>query len=95
LLDKRFSLAGLLGLDSLIGLVPAIGDSIGTPVSAWLVLAARRCGALRAIPLRMIADLRLDDLVGAIAAVGDISDFAFKANRRNLDLLRSGLAARR
>jgi hypothetical protein len=96
LLDERFSLGGFrFGLDGLLGLVPGIGDSIGALASAWLVLEARRLGAPRAILLRMIANLLLDYLVGAIPAVGDLFDFAFKANRRNLDLLRSALAARR
>ena len=96
LLDERFSLGGFrFGLDGLLGLVPGVGDTLGALASAWLVLEARRLGAPRSVLLRMLVNLLLDYLVGAVPVLGDLFDFGFKANRRNLDLLRRALAARR
>ena len=96
LLDDRFSLGGFrFGLDGLLGLVPGIGDSVGALASAYVMLEARRLGAPRSVLLRMAANLLLDYLIGAVPVAGDLFDFGFKANRRNLDLLRRALGARR
>jgi hypothetical protein len=96
LLDDRFSLGGFrFGLDGLVGLVPGVGDGLGLLASAYVVLEAARLGAPRAVLLRMAVNLLLDFLVGAVPVLGDLFDFAFKANRRNLELLRRALAARR
>lgn len=96
LLDDRFSLAGFrFGLDGLLGLVPGVGDTIGALASAYVVLEARRLGAPRSVLARMVVNLLLDYVVGVVPVAGDLFDFAFKANRRNLDLLRRTLAARR
>ena len=96
LLDDRFSVGGFrFGLDGLLGLVPGVGDTVGALASAYVILAARRLGAPRSVLLRMGGNLALDYLVGAIPLLGDLFDFGFKANRRNLDLLRRALADRR
>ena len=95
LLDDRFSVGGFrFGLDGLLGLVPGVGDSLGALASAYLIVEARRLGAPRSVLLRMTGNLLLDYLIGAIPLLGDLFDFGFKANRRNLDLLRRALAER-
>lgn len=78
-----------IGLDPIIGLVPGIGDLVGTLVSSVIVLQAHRAGIPRATLMRMIANIGIDTAVGAIPLVGDAFDFAFKANAKNLELYRS------
>jgi hypothetical protein len=93
LLDSRFRLPGgfRFGLDPLIGLVPGIGDGISAIVSLYIVLEAYRLGASRGTLARMLLNIGLDLGVGIIPIIGDVADFAFKSNRRNLDLLRRHL----
>ena len=93
LLDSRFRLPGgfRFGLDPLIGLVPGVGDGISAIVSLYIVLEAYRLGASRGTLARMLLNIGLDLGVGIIPIVGDVADFAFKSNRRNLDLLRRHL----
>jgi hypothetical protein len=93
LLDSRFRLPGgfRFGLDPLIGLVPGVGDGISAIVSLYIVLEAYRLGASRGALARMLLNIGLDLGVGIIPIIGDVADFAFKSNRRNLDLLRRHL----
>jgi hypothetical protein len=93
LLDSRFRLPGgfRFGLDPLIGLVPGVGDGISAIVSLYIVLEAYRLGASRGTLARMLLNIGLDLGVGIIPIIGDVADFAFKSNRRNLDLLRRHL----
>jgi hypothetical protein len=93
LLDSRFRLPGgfRFGLDPLIGLVPGVGDGISAILSLYIVLEAYRLGASRGALARMLLNVGLDLGVGIIPIIGDIADFAFKSNRRNLDLLRRHL----
>lgn len=80
------------GLDALIGLVPAVGDIITTAVSLYIVHEARGLGVPRHVVMRMIANVALDGIVGAVPLVGDAFDIFWRANRRNLALLKKHLA---
>ena len=94
LLDTAFVLPGTnirFGADALIGLVPGIGDAITTVMSLYIVSEARALGAPRLLIARMLANVVLDGLVGVIPLVGDAFDVAFRANRRNIALLRDHL----
>ncbi len=94
LLDDRFRIPGTsvrFGLDGLIGLVPGLGDAATTAVSLYLVYQARALGAPKTVLARMLVNVLADTAVGAIPLLGDVFDVAFKANRRNLDLLRRAL----
>jgi hypothetical protein len=94
LLDTAFVVPGTeirFGLDALIGLVPGIGDAITTAISLYIVNEARALGAPRLLVARMIANVALDGVVGAVPLVGDAFDVAFRANRRNMALLRGHL----
>ncbi len=94
LLDSAFLIPGTnvrFGLDGIVGLVPGIGDAITTAVSAWIVYEARRLGAPRHVIARMIGNVALDGIVGAVPLVGDMFDVMFRANRRNVRLLREHL----
>lgn len=78
-----------VGWDGIIGLVPGLGDLAGLAVSAYIMAASIRMGAPKSVLVRMAANTALDTVVGAIPVVGDLFDFAFKANRRNLQLLQA------
>jgi len=91
LMDSAIVIPGTnirFGADALIGLIPGIGDAITAGVSCLIILEARRMGAPRHVVARMIGNVALDGLVGAIPVVGDIFDVAFRANLRNMRLLR-------
>ena len=79
------------GLDALIGLVPGIGDAISTAISLFVVSEARALGAPTWLIARMIGNVALDGVVGVVPLVGDVFDVAFRANRRNMALLRAHL----
>ena len=75
------------GLDSLIGLFPAGGDLVGGLVSAYALVVASRLGAPASVLARMVLNIAIDTIVGTIPLVGDAFDVAWKANRKNLELL--------
>jgi hypothetical protein len=81
------------GADAVIGLVPGIGDAITTALSAWIVYEAHRHGVPRHVLVRMIGNVAIDGLVGAVPLVGDVFDVMWRANRRNMRLLRQHLEA--
>lgn len=90
-MDQRFRVPGTswrFGLDALIGLVPGIGDFVGAAIGAVLVVEALRLRVAWSVVGRMLFNLWIDGAIGAVPVVGDLWDFYFKANRRNLRLLR-------
>ena len=94
LLDTAFILPGTnirFGLDALIGLVPDIGDIITTAMSLYIVHEARQLGAPGHLVLRMISNVTLDGIVGAVPLVGDAFDVVWRSNRRNMRLLQQWL----
>lgn len=98
LLDTALVIPGTgirFGIDGLIGLVPGIGDAITTVLSLYIVSEARALGAPPWLIGRMLVNVALDGVVGAVPLVGDAFDVAFRANRRNLALLREHLDADR
>lgn len=93
-LDRAFRIPGTdirIGLDGVIGLIPGVGDAAGAALSAGIVIAAIRAGASRSVLGRMVANVAFDTALGTIPVVGDLFDFAWKANARNAALLRSFL----
>ena len=76
------------GLDALIGLVPNVGDTVTSLASFYILVAGVRYGVPKITLLRMAFNIGLDYLVGAIPLVGDAFDFFWKANRKNMDLIR-------
>lgn len=92
LLDNQFRIPGTqirFGLDALVGLVPYVGDIAGFVVSGFLLRTMVRKGAGPGIMLRMMANYVIDTLVGIVPFLGDIFDIGFKANRRNVALLKA------
>ncbi|MGH8516920.1 MAG: DUF4112 domain-containing protein [Panacagrimonas sp.] len=75
------------GLDSIIGLVPGVGDVVGLLLGATILYESIRVGAPRATIVRMVGNSAADALGGLIPGIGDLFDFAFKSNQRNARLL--------
>ncbi len=92
LLDSRFTIPGSrirFGLDFLIGLIPFAGDVVTFAISGMLVAFMVRHGASGELLARMIGNILLDAILGSIPLIGDVFDLQFKANRRNLKLLKA------
>jgi hypothetical protein len=89
-LDSSLKIPGInarFGLDGLLGLVPGVGDAIGALVSGVIISEAARLGAPKALLLKMAVNVALDALVGTVPIPGDLFDFIWKANHRNVQLL--------
>jgi hypothetical protein len=80
-----------IGLDGLVGLVPGIGDGVTALAALYPVVEAWKLGVPKALLLRMLVNIGTDSVLGAVPIAGDLFDFAFKANRRNVALLRRHL----
>ncbi|MDB5521020.1 MAG: hypothetical protein JWQ82_617 [Tardiphaga sp.] len=94
LLDVAFVMPGTnvrYGIDALIGLVPVIGDIVTTAIALWIVREARALGAPWHLTARMLGNVAIDGVVGAVPLVGDAFDVMFKANIRNMKMLRKWL----
>ncbi|MEM7641685.1 MAG: DUF4112 domain-containing protein [Pseudomonadota bacterium] len=92
-LDSRFSLFGIrFGWDSLLGLIPGVGDAATALPGAYMIYEGARLGVRRPVLARMALNTGIDFVVGGMPVVGDIFDLAFKANRRNIALLKQDLA---
>ncbi|WP_119460416.1 DUF4112 domain-containing protein [Rhodospirillaceae bacterium SYSU D60014] len=94
LLDTRWQVPGTgwrFGIDGIAGLLPGVGDTATGLVSVYLIWQAKRMGVPPGLLLRMAGNVGLDVVLGSVPVLGSIFDFAFKANRRNLRLLRRHL----
>jgi len=81
ILNKRF------GLDPIIGLIPGVGEAVSYSISSLMILSMVKHGASGRLAILMIGNLLIDSIIGAIPFLGDIFDFAKKANRKNLRLM--------
>lgn len=91
LMDSKFTIPGTkfkFGLDPIIGLIPGIGDLGSYSVSLVLVYTMYRHGASKKLVSKMVVNSTLDMVIGSIPILGSIFDFWFKANNRNVKLLR-------
>ena len=93
-LDTAIPLPGgyRIGADGLIGLVPVVGDFAGAAMSSYIVAEAHRLGAPPVLLARMVMNILVESAVGIVPVLGDLFDFAWKANRRNVQLLEQHLA---
>jgi Domain of unknown function (DUF4112) len=92
LMDVAFVLPGTnirYGIDGLIGLIPVVGDLLTTALSLWLVKEARALGAPTHIVLRMLGNVAVEGVFGMVPVAGDAFDVLFRANMRNVRILRS------
>lgn len=95
LLDNSIPVPGTggrrFGIDAVIGLVPVVGDLVSGSIGLYVVWRASRMGLPRVVVVRMLVNAALDLAIGAIPVLGDAFDLWFKANTRNLGLMRRHL----
>lgn len=92
LLDTAIPIPGTrfrIGLDGLLGFIPGVGDTLGAVFSTYIIFEAARLGFPKSVLLRMVGNVAVETLVGTVPILGDIFDIAWKANVRNLALLRA------
>ncbi len=90
LLDSAARVPGTsfrFGLDPVLGLIPGLGDVAGAALSGYVVILASRLGAPRSVIVRMLGNVAIDTVAGAMPVVGDLFDAGWKSNTRNLALL--------
>ncbi|MFM2318300.1 MAG: hypothetical protein RLZZ215_921 [Pseudomonadota bacterium] len=91
LLDNSIKIPGTswrIGLDGVIGLIPGIGDLAAGGLSTYILYQALKLKVPRAIIARMALNVLLESVIGVIPILGDLFDFVFKANQRNVNLMR-------
>lgn len=94
LLERSFRIPGVnfpIGLDSVIGLVPVLGDIVTTALGAYIVWEAKNLGLPRWKIWRMVGNVGFDALLGAVPVVGDAADVLFRSNTRNLRIVKKHL----
>ena len=94
LLEGLFVIPGTnrrVGLDSLVGLIPVVGDLVTAGMGAWIVWEARNLGMSKWQLVRMAGHVGIDTLIGAIPFAGDLFDFLYKSNSKNLRIIRKHL----
>jgi hypothetical protein len=96
-LDSRYRLPGTrirFGWDSILGLVPGIGDAATLAPAGYILLESYRLGVPNGTLARMAAASGVDWVQGSVPLIGDLLDVGLKANRRNVAALRRDLARR-
>lgn len=76
-----------IGLDSILGIVPGVGDILAILPSLYIIYLSHRAGVQRALLGRMLVNVGIDVVVGSIPLIGDVFDIFWKANERNVRLL--------
>jgi hypothetical protein len=90
LTDSSIPLPGVdakIGIDPIMGLIPWLGDALGAVISGYIISEAARLGAPKSVLLKMTLNVAVDGAVGAVPGVGDLFDFVWKGNQRNVRLL--------
>lgn len=94
ILERSFVIPGInrhVGLDSIVGLVPVVGDVITAAMGAYMVWEARNLGMSKFQMARMAANVGIDTLIGAVPLAGDVFDFFYRSNTKNLRIIRKHL----
>lgn len=89
LLDRSIPIGGKwrIGIDPILGLLPGAGDWIGAMLSLYVLYEAARLGMPTRILVRMSGNILVETIVGAVPLLGDLFDFVWQANTRNLALI--------
>ena len=97
MLDSRFEgpMGVRFGLDGLIGLIPVVGDLVTSAMSLYIIAQAAALGCAPATLVRMALNVMIENLIDMIPLAGNIFDFIWKANLRNLALLENHLSSPR
>lgn len=94
LLERSFHIPGTkvpIGLDSIVGLVPVLGDVVTAAMGAYMVWEARNLGMSKWQLMRMAANVGVDTALGAIPLAGDLFDFIWRSNSKNLRIIKKHL----
>jgi hypothetical protein len=94
LLERSFHIPGTkvpVGLDSIVGLVPVLGDIVTAAMGAYMVWEARNLGMSKFQLMRMAANVGIDTALGAIPLAGDAFDFLWRSNSKNLRIIKKHL----
>ena len=90
LLDDKFTIPGTkigFGYDTILGLIPVVGDTLSMGVSFYILNEARQCGVPKRTMARMLGHIGYDYVIGLVPFVGDFLDIASKSNLKNANLL--------
>lgn len=96
LLDSAVRVPGTnirFGLDSILGLIPGLGDVAGAAFAGYIILLGSQLGVSRAVIVQMVSNVAIDTAVGSVPILGDIFDVAWKSNMKNLALLERAVGA--
>lgn len=94
LLERSFVIPGInrpVGLDSIVGLVPVIGDFVTAAMGAYIVWEANNLGLPKWQLWRMAGNIAIDTALGAVPVAGDLFDFLYKSNSKNLRIIKRHL----
>lgn len=94
ILERAFVVPGInrpIGIDSIVGLIPVIGDIVTALMGAYIVWEARNLGMSKLQLTRMAANVGIDTALGAIPFAGDVFDFFWRSNSKNLKIIRKHL----
>lgn len=97
LLDSRFRVPVIgvrVGWDSILGVIPGIGDAVTTVPAGWMIWQGYQMGARKRTLARMGLNAGIDLIVGGVPIIGDLFDVAFKSHKKNLALLQSDMQRR-
>ena len=89
-LDETFTVPGTdykIGIESIIGVIPLVGDLIGGVISTYIMYSGIKIGASPRIIAQMAANIAIDFAIGSIPIIGDLFDFVWKANKKNVKLI--------
>lgn len=90
LMDKAFTIPGTnmkMGLDSILGFVPLIGDTLGVAVSGYIYSFAKKAGVPWHKRMQMLGNIFIDWLIGIVPLIGDLFDIGWKANSKNVAII--------
>jgi hypothetical protein len=89
ILDSAIPLPGgfRIGVESIVGLIPGIGDVFGAMASCYIIAEGIRLGAPASVVVRMVSNVLLESTIGMVPVIGDLFDVAYKSNIRNIALL--------
>jgi hypothetical protein len=95
LFDTAFMVPGTnirFGVEAVMRLVPGIGDAAASALSCYLLYEAHNLGVPKPVFARLVANVAIEGLVGAVPVLGDLFDVGFRANRRNVKILQDYFA---
>ncbi|MEL7730131.1 DUF4112 domain-containing protein [Citromicrobium bathyomarinum] len=91
LMERSMTIPGInypVGMDAIVGLIPVLGDIFGVAMGTYIVWEARNLGMPKWHMSRMIGNVAIDGVIGFVPLAGDMADFAFRSNTRNLKIVK-------